>query len=80
LQREHQKDAEKRLDARIAKTQGAGVLAFDLGRLLHLLKHFRPHRAVVTHFLHLQHPAIGPKPNLAQAGQVLQNKRPTAKS
>ena len=49
--RRQEQDAQERLDARIAKAQGAGMLAFDLEGLLHLLKNLGPHLRVVTDFL-----------------------------
>ena len=76
---EQEQDAQERLDARIAKAQGAGMLAFDLEGFLHLLKNLGAHLRVVTDFLDLQHPAIGCKADLPQPSRSF-NRRPTWKS
>jgi len=47
-------------------------LAVDLDRLLQRLKALGPNVAVVTEFLHLQHPPVGSEANLAQPGQIVQ--------
>jgi hypothetical protein len=72
LQAEEHQHCQERLHTLVAKTQGGSALAVEHDRLLQGLKPIGSKVAVMTEFLHLQHPPVGSEADLAQAGQVVQ--------